>query len=100
MTPRRDGRTPLWGGPLGMPMLTFNPLQCVQHTFFHSYSADPLSNVSGMMVFDNKEEAIAFAVKNGMYFSNTTKILGMYYIRLASNYLAQEIIKSSGEQGI
>ena len=37
-------------------------------TFFHSYSADPLSNVSGMMVFDNKEEAIAFAVKNGTYF--------------------------------
>ena len=29
------------------------------------YSADPLSNISGMLVFDSREEAIAFSVKNG-----------------------------------
>ena len=32
-----------------------------------NYSADPLSNISGMLTFDSSEEAIAFAVKNGTY---------------------------------
>lgn len=30
-----------------------------------TYSADPLSNISGMLTFDSSEEAVAFAVKNG-----------------------------------
>lgn len=36
------------------------------HRFFVS-SADPLSNIGGMLVFNSKEEAVAFAVKNGTY---------------------------------
>ena len=28
-------------------------------------SADPLSNIGGMLVFNSKEEAVAFAAKNG-----------------------------------
>ncbi|CAI8024064.1 NADH dehydrogenase [ubiquinone] iron-sulfur protein 4, mitochondrial [Geodia barretti] len=32
-------------------------------------SADPLSNISGMLTFDTSEEAIAFAVKNGWRYS-------------------------------
>ena len=35
------------------------------------YSADPLSNFS--LTFDTKEEAIAYAVKNGKLLSNTAQ---------------------------
>lgn len=32
-------------------------------------SADPLSNIGGMLVFNSKEEAVAFAAKNGWSYS-------------------------------
>lgn len=66
MKHRRGGRTLSWDGPPGTwHCILFFLLLFTPHVL--SYSADPLSNISGMLMFDNREEAVAFAVKNGQW---------------------------------
>ena len=66
MKHRKDGKTLSWDGPPGIGTI-YSFLLPLSAPCVILYSADPLSNISGMLMFDNREEAIAFAVKNGQW---------------------------------
>lgn len=71
MIRKRDGKTLLWAGHQGSIERFVDLTVCFMK--LSPFSADPLSNISGMLTFDSSEEAVAFAVRNGMY----TNIINM-----------------------
>ena len=63
---RKDGKTPLWAGLRGKYISFSLGVSISLEECFSSCSADPLSNM--LLQFDSREEAIAFAVRNGELF--------------------------------